>query len=155
MEEFLDERFPEVFFHSFGLQHQPIMQLTQLLYEAVRTWGWPVVLTAEVLWETWGTADKHLSHLNTPKPTAQTEFVRFAVVEFYREKRRCSASRWRRHEHITHVLFVKCGMWFTLFTLLTCSWALIQVSWQTSVTHMQVIFWWHSECAASWKCQSC
>ncbi len=50
VEEFLDERFPEVFFDSFGLQHQAVMQLAQLLYEAVRTRGRPVVFTAEVLW---------------------------------------------------------------------------------------------------------
>lgn len=50
VEKFLDERFPEVFFDSFGLQHQAVMQLTQLLYEAVRTRGRPVVFAAEVFW---------------------------------------------------------------------------------------------------------
>lgn len=50
VEEFLDEGFKEMFFDSFGLQHQTIMQLTQLLHEAVRTRGRSEVLTAEVLW---------------------------------------------------------------------------------------------------------
>lgn len=50
VEQLLDERFPEVLFDTFGLQHQTIVQLTQLLYEAVRPRRWPVVSAAEVLW---------------------------------------------------------------------------------------------------------
>lgn len=50
VEEFLDEGFPEMLLDSFGLQHQTIVQLTQLLYEAVGTWRWSEVFTAEVLW---------------------------------------------------------------------------------------------------------
>lgn len=50
MEELLDEGFPEVLFDPFGFQHQTIMQLTQLLHEAVRPRGRPEVFTAEVLW---------------------------------------------------------------------------------------------------------
>lgn len=48
VEEFLDEGFPEMFFDSFGLQHKAVMQLTQLLHEAVGACGRPVVLTAKV-----------------------------------------------------------------------------------------------------------
>jgi hypothetical protein len=49
MEEPLDERFPEVFLDPLGLQHQAIMQFTQLFYEAVRPCSRLVVLTVEVL----------------------------------------------------------------------------------------------------------
>ena len=52
VKEFLDEGFPEVFFDSFGLQHQAVMKLTQLIYEAECTRGRTVVFTAEVLRET-------------------------------------------------------------------------------------------------------
>ena len=53
MEELLDKGFPEVFFDSFGLQHQAFVKRTQLLYETVGTRGWLVVLTVEILWKAW------------------------------------------------------------------------------------------------------
>lgn len=34
LKEFPNEGFPEMLFCSFGLQHQSIMKLTQLLYKA-------------------------------------------------------------------------------------------------------------------------
>jgi hypothetical protein len=57
MEESTDEGFPEVFLHTFGLQHQAIMQFTQLLYEAVRPCSGLVVLTTEVLRKAWGSEE--------------------------------------------------------------------------------------------------
>lgn len=58
MEELLDERFPEVLFDSFGLEHQAVVQLAQLLHEAVWRRRRPEVFTAEVLRETWRTTHK-------------------------------------------------------------------------------------------------
>lgn len=55
VEELLDERFPEVLFHSFGLEHQAIVQLAQPLHEAVWRRRRPEVFTVEVLGETWRT----------------------------------------------------------------------------------------------------
>lgn len=59
VEELLDERFPEVLFHSFGLEHQAVVQLAQALHEAVWRRRWPEVFTAEVLGETWRTTHTH------------------------------------------------------------------------------------------------
>lgn len=59
VEELLDEGFPEVLLHSFGLQHQTVVELTQLIHEAERPRRRPVVLAAEVLRKSWSTQRKH------------------------------------------------------------------------------------------------
>lgn len=72
MEKLFNERFPEMLFHSFGFQHQTIVQLTQLLHEAVWPCTRPVVFTAEVLRQSWTT--KHTcSHwsVTTQKPVVE------------------------------------------------------------------------------------
>ena len=49
VEKPLDEGFPEVLLHPLGFQHQPIMQFTQMLNEAVGARARLVVLVAKVI----------------------------------------------------------------------------------------------------------